>query len=91
MMRDIELTDVTHTSTFLEKGELFLSIEGRTEKGKFIIPKISLKSLFEHETTIYCNSIDSVLIEFIPDEKPPKEMTIAEIQKELGYKIKIKE
>lgn len=34
---------------------------------------------------------DNSYIHFQADEKPLKEMTIAEIQKELGYKIKIKE
>lgn len=34
---------------------------------------------------------DKSYVQFQADEKPPKEMTIAEIQKELGYKIKIKE
>lgn len=111
MSYTIHFNDVTHTSTFIENGELFLKIEGQSEHGRFVIPKIALNSLvFEHETSgLYYGSsepvaalysaeitltvipVDSVLIEFIGNEEPAQEMTIAQIQKELGYKIKIKE
>lgn len=96
---------ITKASVYIEDGTYYLAIEGEDNFSYISIPKVNINSFVltqEDEMVnghIFFARKVNVQMAVEPGEEPysfytkktkAKELTIAEIEKELGYRIKIK-
>jgi hypothetical protein len=97
---------ITKASVYIENGDYYLAIEGEDNLSYISIPKINISSFVLKQEDEMINGYifyarkmkvemavernEGEPYSFYTKKTKAKELTVAEIEKELGYRIKIK-